>query len=205
MELFVDEKKMDAESLTAGTVEETLRQVQARLCEPGQMVVRVRCNGEDVPPGEMEPTMREASSAFDKLEVFTSTRAALVNEAMQQASATLEQTGDECTSIATAINEGRTTDAIDSLRDCLGVWQQIHEATCRSIELLELDPTKTEVDGEPLEKLITGPKEVLLQIKQALVAQDYVLLADVLRYEFDDVITQWQRLITHLEQQANQC
>ena len=202
MELFVDQKKMPADALEATTVEDLLRQIQTRLCQPGQVVVKVRCNGEDVPPGEMEPTMKEPTSAFDTLEVFTSTRGTLVTEAMRQARASLEETNAECVSIASRINEGKIAEAIESLGDCLKVWQQVHEAVCHCIEMLKLDVKATELDGKTLEELITGPKEVLLQIKQALVAQDHVLLADVLRYEFENVSGQWQRVITYLEQQG---
>lgn len=202
MEIFVDQKKMPADTLDADTVEELLQQIQTRLCQPGQMVVKVRCNGEDVPPGQMEPTMKEPTSAFETLEVFTSTRGTLVTDAMKQARASLEQTDAECESIASRINEGKIAEAIESLGDCLRVWQQVHEAVCRCIEMLKIDLKTTELDGKTLEELIAGPKEVLTQIKQALVAQDHVLLADVLRYEFDDVSEQWQRVITFLEQQG---
>ena len=50
--------------------------------------------------------------------------------------------------------------------------------------------------------VIGKPKEVLLHIRNALLAEDHVLLADVLRYEFDDVTNSWYALIARIRQEA---
>ncbi len=202
MEFYVDDRRVETDLVASGTVEETLREVQARLCGPERMVVALRCDGEDIPAGEMEATLLEPTLAFKRLEVFTVAKQALVADAMLQASTSLEQTAAQCQSMADLLIEGKTADAIQALGECLAVWQQIHQAVAQSIEVLQLDVERTMVDGQPLLNLITGPKEALLQIKQALVSKDYVLLADLLRYEFDDVTSSWRALIAWLEQEA---
>lgn len=202
MELFVDDSKVDSTALNQGTVEDALRRVQSDLCAPGDTVVAVRCNGEEIPGDTMAQTLRRPLSACERLEVFTGSKAALVTEAMGQALASLEQTDEECQRVAELLTEGKTVDAIQALGDCLGVWQQIHDAVAKSIQILELDLNTTMVKGQPLVQLITKPKEILLQIKNALVSQDHVLLADILQYEFSEVSQQWQEIADALQQHA---
>lgn len=55
---------------------------------------------------------------------------------------------------------------------------------------------------ETLNATLSRPKDVLLQIKNALLAQDHVLLADILQYEFTDVTEMWHSLIARLNQEA---
>ena len=64
--------------------------------------------------------------------------------------------------------EGKTDEAVKELGDCLRIWQQIHEAIAKSIELLGVDPDKLMVRDETLMDAIGRPKNVLLQIRDAL-------------------------------------
>jgi hypothetical protein len=100
------------------------------------------------------------------------------------------------------LTEGKTSEAIEMLGDCLRIWQQIHDAVAKSIQMLDLDLTEVTIKDEPMLDVITQPKETLVQIKQALQAQDYVLLADVLQYEFGNVTDRWYLLIARLRQEA---
>jgi hypothetical protein len=42
-----------------------------------------------------------------------------------------------------------------------------------------------------------------VQIKGALQAQDHVLLADILQYEFADVTEMWHTMIARIQQEAD--
>ena len=66
----------------------------------------------------------------------------------------------------------------------------------------KLDVNAIAVNDEPLMDLISRPKDVLLQIKDALQSRDYVLLADILQYEFHEVTEQWQAVIGRLHELA---
>jgi len=204
MELYLDDTPVTQAVSATGTLEETLRHVQQRLCRDGRLVVGLRCDGVPVPAGQMATTLREPTARFRRLDIATSTRGALVSEAMGQADGALEKTSADCGRIAEMLIAGRTAEAVESLRECLGLWQQIHETLGRSLEMLELDPQNLTIQNLPFLELIARPKVVLLQVKQALLAQDYVLLADLLRYEFEDVMTGWQSTIRRFQQEADE-
>jgi len=204
MEVFVDDRRVDAGAIAVGTLEDALRQVQATFCTPDRLVIRLRCDGRDVLADAMSATLRREASSLRRLDVFTCSRGALVIDALTQASATLTDTEAECERAAELLTEGKTAEGIQSLGECLGVWQQIHQAVAQSIQILRLDMTQTRIHEETLADLISRPKEVLTQVKQALQVQDHVLLADILQYEFTDVSAQWHGVIAGVRTIAEQ-
>ena len=204
MEVFVDESMVEREAIPGETVEDAVRHVQSSVCPPDRLVVRFRCDGQDVPSDEMANTLQRPASELSRLEIFTGTKGALVLDAMTQASASLNETEAFCQRAAQMLTEGKTTEGMQTLGEVLRVWQQIHLAVVNSIEMLRLDLENTLVQDEPLSSAIIKPKEVLIQMRDALRAQDHVMLADVLQYELGDVTTQWYAIIDRLREEAEQ-
>lgn len=202
MEVYVDDVPIDTVFEGAATLEDALAHVQSHSCPADHLVIGLRCDGQDVPGNAMADTLRRPASSCELLEVFTGTKATLVTDAMAQASACLTETQEACQRVAGLLTEGKTVEAAEALGECLRVWQQIHEAVAKSIQMLQLDASKTTVNDEPLLAAITKPKEILLQVKEALQVRDHVLLADILQYEFPEVTAQWHAIIAKLRQEA---
>jgi hypothetical protein len=202
MQILVDGTDVREDFVEGTSVEHALRQVQAHLGTPSRLVIGIRCNGRDIPSDELPAILRSPVAEVTQLEVFTSTVEGLVVGAMQQASLSLQESEANCRQVAELLAGGKTTEGIRLLGVCLGAWQQIHEAVAKSIQLLSLDAECLTINDEPLARIIGRPKEVLMQIKQALHAHDHVLLADVLQYEFGEVTEQWYSLISQLKQAA---
>ncbi len=202
MEIYIDETKVDIDVSASEPLENVLRHSQAKLYEAGRLVVGLRCDGNEVPADEMADTLKRQASSFERLDVVTSTKYDLVAEAMDQAAVSLTQTEESCQRIADGLSEGKTSESMQALGDCLSVWQQIHEAIGKSITMLELDPQSTLVGGEPLVDVVNKPMVVLLRVKEALQSQDHVLLSDTLKYEFSEVAQQWQDVIASILGQA---
>jgi len=202
VDVFVNDNQADSGFTIGGTVEDALRHVQANLCAPGHVVVSVRCDGQGLSGEAMAAALQKPASSFERLDVFTDTKEALVSDAMGNALASLTETDAACRRVAELLTEGKTVEAAETLSDCLSIWQQIHVAVARSIEILRLDPEQIRVDGEPLTELIGKPREVLLQVKEALQARDHVLLADILQYEFQEVTGRWHDIATRLRDEA---
>lgn len=202
MDVFVDDNKVDTPAWTGETVEDALRQVQDQHCPAGRMVVALRCDGTDVPAGEMASALREQVGSIERLEVFTSTRATLVMDAMSQASASLEEMITTTREVADMLDEGKTAEGRKALGECVEMWKSIHEGMGKAIELLELDPRQATTEGTSLIDLIKPLRDLLLGIKQALEAGDDVMLADILRYEFASATEQWRSVMALLQEEA---
>lgn len=202
MELYIDETKVDIDLPASEPLENVLRHSQAKLYEAGRLVVGLRCDGNEVPADEMADTLKRQASSFERLDVLTSTKYELVADAMDQAAVSLTQTEEACRRIADGLTEGKTSESMRALGDCLSVWRQIHEAIGKSIAILEIDPRTALVGGEPLVDVVNRPMDVLLRVKEALQTQDHVLLADTLKYEFSEVAQQWQDVIANIQGRA---
>lgn len=203
MDLFVDDRQVDANGVVGGTLAETLRDVQATFCPPPRILVGFRCDGVDVAGAAMASTLSRSAGSFELLEVFTCTREDLVVHAMNQASASLEETEGVTQIVAELLMEGKASEGIERLDECLRIWQQIHDAVAKSLEWLRLNPEQVMVRDEPLLTALEQPKDVLLQIKGALQAQDHALLADILQFEFAEVTDLWHTMIARIRQEAD--
>jgi flavin-binding protein dodecin len=204
MQLFIDDRKIDDEFVHEGTLEDAVRHVQEHVCSPGRLVVGLRCNGRQLSTQAMAEALQKPAPSFDRLDVFTSTRDGLVTDAMKQASASLEATEDVYDQVAELLIQGQISEAVRSLGECLKVWQQIHDAVAKSIQLLGLDPDSIRIRDGSLAEAIGKPKDVLVQVRDALQAQDHVLLADILQYEFADVTQTWHSIVTRVQRAAEE-
>ncbi len=202
MDLFIDNTPADSDFAMEGSIESALKHLQDNLRPSGRMVVGLRCDGTEVPSGEMAATLQKPAASFDRLDVSTSTRGELVAEAMSQASTALLQTETEIQRIADLLTEGKNGEGMPALGKCMSVWQQMNDAVNKSIQILELDAQKMLIGDEAMADILAKPMEVLLQVKQALESKDYVLLADTLQYEFGDVTQQWHSVIAEIRREA---
>lgn len=202
MEVFLDDKPRDETFAQDDTVQDVLTHIQADMCAPGDVVVGIRCDGRDVPSGDMTDLLSKPASSVQRLEVFTGTRHELVLDAMEQAATCLAGTDAECQRVAGLLAEGNVLEATEALGQCLRVWQQVHDGVAKSIEMLQLRAEQTTIRDQPLVELISKPKEVLIQIRDALRVSDYVVLADILQYEFHEVTETWQEIIAMLRNRA---
>ncbi len=202
MELFIDDAQVQHELSTTGTLEETVRLVQNDVCPSGRLIIGLRYNGGAIEENQMASVLNSPAKSCQKLEVFTGTPGKLVAEAMEQASAALSNSEEASRDAAGLLTEGDSQGGIQALGQCIGIWQQIHEAVVKSIQMLELDPDSTYVNKQSLAEAIGKPGEVLLQIKAALQTQDHVQLADVLNYELHEATELWKAILAELHTQA---
>lgn len=202
MQVFVDDKRIDEEGIEGNTLGDALRHVQSHLPAAKKIVAGVLCDGETIAADDMVATLEKPLSQFERVDVITSTKEDLVIEVMTHASSSLEESETASQRVAKLLTEGKSAAARESLAECLRTWQQIHDAVAKSLSILQLDPETITIHEEPLIEALGKPREVLLQVKDALVAGDEVLLADILQYEFTDVVQTWHAILARIRQQA---
>jgi hypothetical protein len=202
VQIFVDDQQIDGDAIPGRTLADALRHVQTSFSGPRRIVAGIRCDGETVAAEDMATSLRQPLEDFDRVDVLTSTREDLVIDVMVQASASLEDSETTSQRVAQLLTEGKSTAARESLAECLRAWQQIHDAVAKSVSLLQIDPEAVMIRDESLIVALGRPREVLVQVKDALVAGDEVLLADILQYEFADVVQTWHAILARLQRFA---
>jgi hypothetical protein len=204
LEILIDDKVVERIPAESSTVEEALCSIQSSFSSEDRMVIGLRVNGQNVDSQMMGDTLAKPLSSLERLEIMTGTRAELVTEAMDQASNCLEETERACQEAAELLTKGDTAEAAKSLGECFRVWQQIHDAVAKSIEMLRLNPDELMINDVPLVEVISKPVETLKQIKEALQARDHVLLADILQYELVEVTQGWHDMVARLRSEADE-
>lgn len=199
MELYIDGSRAAGDFTPEGTIEEVIREAQRLECGPERLVVSIRCDGEDVPAGEIAEALQRPADSVDRLDLMTSTKGLLVSEAMEYAVKSLDEAESALEQVASMFVEGRSPEAMQGLGECTRAWQQIHEAIVQSIELLHIEPDYTTVGEGTLSDAMKRPRQVLTQVRDALQAQDHVVLADILQYEFSDAIEDWHAVIARVK------
>jgi molybdopterin converting factor small subunit len=202
MQVFVDDKPIDEEGIEGSTLGDALRHVQSNLPAPHKIVAGVLCDGELIPAQDMIASLEKPLAEIDRVDVITSTKEDLVIDVMTHASTTLDESETTSQRVAQLLTEGKSAAARQALGDCIRTWQQIHDAVAQSLSILRLDPETIMIRDELLIDAIGKPRDVLLQIKDALVAGDEVVLADILQYEFADVVQTWHAIIARLRREA---
>lgn len=203
MNLFLDNRQIDTAALNGQTLDDALRHLQMDMGNGERVVVRLRCDGHDVTSAEMPRTLCKPADSFQRIEIFTLTRGGLVTEAMAQAETSLHRTDEACKDAGRLINQGQTAEGVETLGECLFIWQQVHEAVAKSIQLLKVDPDALAIEGESLTHMLGKPRDILTQVRDALEAKDFVLLADLLLYDLVEQTAQWRAIVDRLRIEAD--
>lgn len=204
MNFFLDDRIIEPEAGEGATLEAVFRSIQGALDDANRIVVSFRCDGEEMVGPPMIAALRKPADSFLRIDAYTTTKPELVLETMTHADESLDEVEVDSEEVAKMLVQGRSADAIPKLGVCLKIWQQVHDALTKSLALLDLDPAQLDVRDQTFDAAMTRPRDVLLQIKNALLAQDYVLLADVLQFEFSEVTEIWHAMITRVREEAEE-
>lgn len=204
VEIYINDNPLGVVDFPEQTLGDALRQLQSEHCPSGQVIVGVRHNGVDIPGGEMDAELARPAREFEKIDLITAEPDRLVAEALGQAEEVLDEADAMRKATAEHFIAGRIEEAKQSLVEDLRAWQQIHEAITQSIRMLGLESDKLTIQGRPMLELLEKPRELLMQVKVSLADEDYVMLADILKYEFEDVIGPWREMIEMLHARADE-
>ena len=81
------------------------------------------------------------------------------------------------------------------LIDCVDIWSQAHEAMISSGQLLELDLEELVIADKHVFEWLKEPATKLREIRDAIESRDHVMLVDILRYEMDEFLDGWQKML----------
>ena len=81
--------------------------------------------------------------------------------------------------------------AMEKLSACFRTWHNAHEALVKTAQLLRINLEQVRVEHRSLADMLADFTGQLRDVKQAIVASDFVTLGDVLAYEMTDTHARW--------------
>jgi hypothetical protein len=202
MQVFLDQQPLESEPPPPETLAEwaALASLQARSRD--RVIVGINCDGQPVGAERLDSLLDEQAEQFHRVEFNTCRTATLAGAALGQAAEVLAQLCASHTTAAELLHKGEHERAIGVLQTTFAGWSQVQQAVAKSSQLLDWSLDDMTLDDEPVNTTFQKLAEVLGEVRQALENQDYVLLADLLQYEFGPLATRWQRLLNHMRRFA---
>ena len=202
MQVFVDEQAYQPQ----GGPDQTLGQLAAEvgLAVPGKprMLVSLCCDGQPVSQDNLGAILDRPASDFQKLELHTQPLVAMVRNILAETIDLFDQADQARHKAADLLAEGQTEAAMHQLQTFFGTWRHVQDAMIVCVQALGSDLDSLDINGKPLCEVFEPLRKLLADLKDAMLRQDYVVVGDILRYEFDQPLKGWRALLNQLHETA---
>jgi len=194
----------------AGTVGDVVSVVRSRFDPRQRMIVALQCDGQEVGSDDIPRTLQRPLTDFNSIHLISDVPRSVALAALRDAQSQLLETRMLREQIADAFSQSRMTDAMDALSTLVRLCAQMHQAVLQSAALTGLDPRDLHVPGAARERDAAGNASMdtsdsleavtrgLRQVREALMQQDFVVLADQMRYEMQGTLDAWGELLSRV-------
>jgi hypothetical protein len=195
VKVLIDDQVYEPQVDPSQPLADLVQEVRERRSDAGRIIVGIRCDGRDITGNTFEQDMARSLRSYQEVNLHTGHPRHLVEDAMAQAEQMLEDADRDRGQVVESLTAGKTSEGIETLGGCMQAWHQVHQGIVNALALLNIKPEELSVGGRRLPEALQGLRGQLTQLKEALEARDYVLLADTLQYEFDAVRESWSAVV----------
>lgn len=190
MQVYLDGKRLENAGSTLASA------LQCASDAAGErLLIEAEADGRRVESNELQdppPTDPFASEIRFK----STERSALIRETLLEARDLLDDIRDAQQQAVGALQTGRIPDAMGILGGLLQNWQCISRTVQLTIGVESVTPE--EAEGLAIAPATGDLASRLGDVRTALMAQDFVALADLLAYDLEEEADRWKRLIERL-------
>lgn len=198
MELYLDDEPIAIAGAETLTLQQVVESLTDRLAADKRLVTAIRCDGRPVEPEELDAVLEGPAGRFGRVELQSSAPGPLAREVLSGAAEMIVGSEEARREAVDLLNEGRTGQAMELLGAFFRSWSQVYESAVKSSHLVGVNLAEMKVDGAEVCEWLDSFARKLRELKQSLEAGDLVSVADVLRYEFDAVASEFRALIDEL-------
>ncbi|NLX03866.1 MAG: hypothetical protein GXY33_01850 [Phycisphaerae bacterium] len=180
------------------TLGEVLEAVRGHLAGSGRMIVSIECDGQVVPPEQVEQALGEQADKYWQIDFHTSAPAKLAGEALGATGELLNRVEELNELSAGMLTQGRVREAMEHLGQLFGAWNDVYRGVHNTLKLLGIDAESVETPSGNAGTAMNRLMEQLQGVKSALENQDFTQLADLLNYELAPLAKEWQGIVEAL-------
>jgi hypothetical protein len=196
MTIVLDDKPLDVGSLPpTATVGDALALAKERLEGSGLAVVGLRAGGQDVPADQVAEMFSRPLGDFAELQVLTGRPKQVVLETLEHVRAAFADTFAQVREAADLLAAGKLSETMAKLAECVQVWGQTHLSVVQGGALLGVKFDDLRIGDQPVAACLTSLAARLRELKHAVESRDHVLLGDLLRYELDETLEEWEAML----------
>ncbi|MEM6505357.1 MAG: hypothetical protein AAF711_07805 [Planctomycetota bacterium] len=176
-------------TLTAGSMRELLAAVSESLAPTGRVVVEVKVDGESVTGPALDDDQPTAEGS--DIRVYSAKPSELVVGILEDVRSQLAASQQQQQQAAELLQQDDPAKAMDLVKQSIDGWLQAQQAVGQSAQLLQLDLQAIRVEDQPVIERMNELITALTELKDIVVANDFVALADALQYEWPDITDRW--------------
>lgn len=163
-----------------------------------RLVVGVALNGQTMVHDDLEINLDRALKGDDQVDLESADRNAVAVDALRAISEQLGSAARLQPLVADQLVGPGAGEAIRQVGDVVEVWNTCTQAIAQCSGLLGRDLTQVVYQDRPMRERLDDLLTKLQELRTALEARDYVLLADLLHYEMPETCQAWQGLLAEL-------
>ncbi len=191
MQILLDEVPCQ---LDAATVAEAVLAAAALARSQGRLIVDVSVDG-----ARWTEELSAPSAPASVVALTSAQPSVLVRETFAQAADALAEADSLQRAAAESLQSDRGLAAMDKLAGAMAIWECVREVIVNGSAVGGLD---LGAQGARLDEAVTLLHGKLDALRGALHQGDLVAVADVLLYEFPEVVALWRALLGELQQQV---
>jgi len=177
------------------TLGQVLDEVKDVVAERGKIIVGIECDGQEVPPDQVDQSLTEHADKYWQINFQTVVPATLAAEVLKAARNTLRQIDRDSQVVAERLNQSQIKEAMEVMGSLFGFWSDVYRAVFHTMQLLKIEAEGIELANGTADMIMSRLHQQLRDVKTTLENRDYVQLADLLSYELIPLATEWQKLV----------
>lgn len=194
MAVYLDDAAFATDAPNLGLVLEAARQ---QLEPAGRMVVEVQVDGTALTGEDLNRAQAKAVGG-EEVRLYSADPRQLAVETLEGVRGRLEDARVLQSEVADLLQQDEAVTALQKLGQLIEIWLQTQQAVLHTTVLVGVSLETIEVDGQPSTAITNELIAKLTQLKELVTANDTVALADVLAYEWEPVVEQWDQLLAAL-------
>ncbi len=195
MKIILDDTPLADPPADTTTLAQAIAAAAERAASLDRVIVDVFADGRAVSAEELDD---EATMAHpcDEVRLTTAEPRAFVRVTMQDAADALDGARASQKKAAELVEAGSTPEAYESLETSLALWQSARQSLDQGAQLIGLDLSTLPFEHpDILPEAIARLSAALEEVRRCVSAQDWAALSDVLLYDLDDLVGEWQQLL----------
>lgn len=187
--------------LSTQSLRDLLAAAGEALAPAGRVVVEVKIDGNTV-TGEALDSDQPTDQASD-IRVYSAKPGDLVTGILEEVRTQLAASQEMQQQAADHLQRDEPAKAMDLVKSSINGWLQAQQAVGQSAQLLQLDLQAIRVGEQSVMERMTELIANLTELKDIVVAGDFVALADALQYEWPEITERWDQaldaIVKHVE------
>lgn len=206
MDILVDDRPYESTPAPEQTVGQLANELCGNATGPARrLVTELKCDGESLSGDVLNAALNRPINSFSRLEFQTQPVGNMVRATMDQAISLFENATAHREQAADLLSEGQHQEAMKALQQYLQVWQQVQQTVVVSLQAMETDFESLTANGQSAGEVLELIRTQLEELKDSMQQGDFVLVADVLRYELAEPFDLWLQLMKQIRDiSANQ-